>query len=124
MLGTKKTLKEQMRENKRMINRSIRELDRERANLERQQEKLIKDIKKAAKEGQMVAFPHYCCAANFPTAPFSGFSSYYGKGFGKDTSICDQVLPDAIPASGSISQIRGATIRCIVVISERRTFRQ
>ena len=43
-----------MRENKRMINRSIRELDRERASLERQQEKLVKDIKKAAKEGQMV----------------------------------------------------------------------
>ena len=54
ILGTKKTLKEQMRENKRMINRSIRELDRERTNLERQQEKLIKDIKKAAKDGQMV----------------------------------------------------------------------
>jgi charged multivesicular body protein 2A len=54
VLGTKKTLKEQMRENKRMINRSIRELDRERAGLERQQEKLIKDIKKAAKDGQMV----------------------------------------------------------------------
>ena len=55
VLGQKKTLKEQMRENKRMINRSIRELDRERTNLERQQEKLIVDIKKAAKDGQMVS---------------------------------------------------------------------
>jgi hypothetical protein len=32
---SKKPLKEVMRENKRMINRAIRELDRERTNLER-----------------------------------------------------------------------------------------
>jgi len=53
LFGKKKTLKEVMRENKREINRSIRDLDRERTALERQQEKLIKDIKKAATDGQM-----------------------------------------------------------------------
>ena len=52
--GTKKTLKEQMRENKRTITRAIRELDRERTNLQNQEKKLVLDIKKMAKEGQMV----------------------------------------------------------------------
>ena len=53
-LSTKPTLKEQIRENKRMIDRGIRELDRERVKLERQQVKLQGDIKKAAKDGKMV----------------------------------------------------------------------
>ena len=50
----KKPLREVMRENKRMINRAIRELDREKVNLERNEKKLIADIKKYAKENQMV----------------------------------------------------------------------
>ena len=39
--GSKKSLKEQMRENKRMINKSIRELDRERTKLQNQEKKLV-----------------------------------------------------------------------------------
>ncbi|TYZ61301.1 hypothetical protein PybrP1_010525 [[Pythium] brassicae (nom. inval.)] len=54
-LGKKKTLKEQLRENKREINRAIRELDRERANLQMQEKKLIIEIKKMAKEGQIAS---------------------------------------------------------------------
>ncbi len=44
-----------MRENKRVINRAIRELDREKSNLEKQEKKLIADIKKNAKANQMGA---------------------------------------------------------------------
>jgi len=44
-----------MRENKRMITRAIRELDRERAQLEREEKRLTIDIKKMAKEQQMGA---------------------------------------------------------------------
>ncbi|GAB5033939.1 charged multivesicular body protein [Nannochloropsis oceanica] len=54
-MWAKKPLKEIMRENKRMITRAIRELDRERVNLERNEKKLIMDIKKYAKENQMGA---------------------------------------------------------------------
>lgn len=50
--GKKKTLKEQLRENKRTLNRAIRELDRERSNLQMAEKKLIIEIKKMAKEGQ------------------------------------------------------------------------
>jgi charged multivesicular body protein 2A len=37
-----------------MLDRAIRELDRERMGLQNQEKKLIADIKKMAKEGQMV----------------------------------------------------------------------
>ncbi|KAG2778617.1 hypothetical protein JG687_00008179 [Phytophthora cactorum] len=54
-LGTKKTLKEQLRENKREINRAVRQLDRERTNLQLQEKKLIIEIKKMAKQGQIAS---------------------------------------------------------------------
>ena len=53
VFGKAKPLKEVLRENKRMINKAVRELDRERANLEREEKKLVADIKKFAKEQQM-----------------------------------------------------------------------
>lgn len=55
LLGKEKPLKEVLRENKRMITRAIRELDRERTALEREEKRLTIDIKKAAKENQMNA---------------------------------------------------------------------
>mmetsp|Transcript_17133 Transcript_17133/g.47124 ORF Transcript_17133/g.47124 Transcript_17133/m.47124 type:complete len:231 (-) Transcript_17133:846-1538(-) len=55
VLGKDKPLKEVLRENKRMINRAIRELDREKTSLEREEKRLTIEIKKAAKEGQMGA---------------------------------------------------------------------
>lgn len=53
VFGKDKPLKEVLRENKRMINRAIRELDREKAGLEREEKRLTMEIKKAAKEQQM-----------------------------------------------------------------------
>ena len=44
LMGKEKPLKEVLRENKRMITRAIRELDRERAALEREEKKLTIDI--------------------------------------------------------------------------------
>lgn len=52
IFGKEKPLKEVLRENKRMINRAVRELDRERASLEKEEKRLIIDIKKFAKAGQ------------------------------------------------------------------------
>ena len=48
-----KTPAEIMRENKRSIDRAIRDIDREKAQLDKQEKKLVMDIKKAAKEGKM-----------------------------------------------------------------------
>ena len=51
----RKTPQEMIRENKRMIDRAIREMDRERVKMEQQEKKVIADIKKTAKTGQMDA---------------------------------------------------------------------
>mmetsp|Transcript_15942 Transcript_15942/g.17808 ORF Transcript_15942/g.17808 Transcript_15942/m.17808 type:complete len:216 (+) Transcript_15942:133-780(+) len=48
----KLTFKEQMRQNRRAIERSIREIDRERGRLQSQEKKLIAEIKKMAKQDQ------------------------------------------------------------------------
>lgn len=45
---------ELLRENKRMLDKSIREIERERQGLQAQEKKLIAEIKKVAKQGQMV----------------------------------------------------------------------
>jgi len=47
---------ELLRENKRALDKSIREIERERQNLQNQEKKLIMEIKKTAKQGQMVGF--------------------------------------------------------------------
>ena len=46
---------ELLRENKRTLDKAIRELDRERMGLQNQEKKLITEIKKMAKQGQMVS---------------------------------------------------------------------
>lgn len=50
-----KPLKEIVRENQRAIKKAIRELEKEIRNLETAEKKLIADIKKNAKLGQMVS---------------------------------------------------------------------
>ena len=49
------TPEEMLRKNQRALTRAMRELDRERSKLEQQEKKLIVDIKKMAKAGQMDA---------------------------------------------------------------------
>ncbi|GMN29180.1 hypothetical protein TIFTF001_041284 [Ficus carica] len=46
-------ISELLRENKRMLDKSIREIERERQGLQTQEKKLIAEIKKSAKQGQM-----------------------------------------------------------------------
>lgn len=55
LFGRRKTPAEMLRENKRMLDKAIRELDRERMGLQQQEKKTIVEIKKMAKEGQMDA---------------------------------------------------------------------
>lgn len=55
LFGKKKTPAEMLRENKRMLDKAIRELDRERIGLQNQEKKTVAEIKKMAKEGHMDA---------------------------------------------------------------------
>jgi charged multivesicular body protein 2A len=54
-MGAKLTVAEQIKANKRMIQRAVRDMDRERAELERDQRKLEADIRNLAAKGQMSA---------------------------------------------------------------------
>ena len=54
VFGSKKPLKDIIRENQRMIKKAIRELERETTALQNQEKKLQIEIKKLASQGQMV----------------------------------------------------------------------
>jgi len=55
LFGKKKTPQEMLRQNQRALTKAMRELDRERTQMERQEKKIVMDIKKLAKAGQMDA---------------------------------------------------------------------
>ncbi|UYV64939.1 hypothetical protein LAZ67_3002512 [Cordylochernes scorpioides] len=54
LFGSQKTPDQLMRQNQRALNKAMRDLDREKFQLEQQQKKVIQDIKKMAKANQMV----------------------------------------------------------------------
>jgi hypothetical protein len=54
---TPKSPAEKLRENKRLIDRAVRELDRERVKLENQEKLIVVEMKKMAKIGQKVRRP-------------------------------------------------------------------
>lgn len=55
LFGRRKTPEEMLRQNQRALNKAMRDLDREKAKMENQEKKVIADIKKMAKQGQMDA---------------------------------------------------------------------
>ena len=55
LFGKKMTPDEMLRKNKRALDKAMRELDREKAKMEQQEKKIIMEIKKNAKAGQMDA---------------------------------------------------------------------
>ncbi|KAI4464111.1 charged multivesicular body protein [Holotrichia oblita] len=55
LFGKRLTPEEMLRKNQRALNKAMRDLDRERMKMEQQEKKVIGDIKKMAKEGQMDA---------------------------------------------------------------------
>ena len=90
IFGKEKPLKEVLRENKRMINRAVRELDREKAALEREEKRLQIEIKKAAKENQMGA-------VKIMAKVCSPLNELYGTvlgcgGFGRDQDGSGEIL--------------------------------
>lgn len=54
LFGKRITPEEMLRKNQRALNKAMRDLDRERMRMEQQEKKIIADIKKMAKDGQMV----------------------------------------------------------------------
>ena len=62
LFGKRITPEEMLRKNQRALNKAMRDLDRERMRMEQQEKKIIADIKKMAKDGQMVIL---CVTQNF-----------------------------------------------------------
>ncbi|KAG8803499.1 ESCRT-III subunit protein did4 [Serendipita sp. 400] len=56
LFGRTVTPAERLRQHQRALAKAQRELDRERTKLEQQEKKLVADIKKSAKAGQMVLY--------------------------------------------------------------------
>lgn len=54
LFGKRITPEEMLRKNQRALNKAMRDLDREKVRMEQQEKKIIADIKKLAKDGQMV----------------------------------------------------------------------
>lgn len=54
LFGKRITPEEMLRKNQRALNKAMRDLDREKMRMEQQEKKIIADIKKLAKDGQMV----------------------------------------------------------------------
>lgn len=54
LFGKKLSPEDMLRKNQRALNKAVRDLDREKQKMEQQEKKIINDIKKLAKEGQMV----------------------------------------------------------------------
>ncbi|GIQ87967.1 Snf7 family protein [Kipferlia bialata] len=52
LFGKRQTMAEQLRNNKRMIDRAIRQLDSERRKMEQQEARTVRDIQQAAQKGQ------------------------------------------------------------------------
>ncbi len=55
LFGPRKTPADLLRENKRMLDKAIRELDRERTSLQVQEKKVVAEIKQLAKQNQLAA---------------------------------------------------------------------
>lgn len=56
LLQPEKELKETIRENQRLLKKSIREIEKELTNLKRQEKRIEIDIKTTARSNQMVIF--------------------------------------------------------------------
>lgn len=54
LFGRRMSPDEMLRKNQRALNKAMRDLDRENMRMEQQEKKIIMDIKKMAKDGQMV----------------------------------------------------------------------
>jgi hypothetical protein len=81
------------------LTKAQRELDRERTKLEQSEKKLIVDIKKSAKAGQLVRFDLHQGSCRINAVQFTECMQSNGKGSCPNASLCSQVLPNAYAAA-------------------------
>lgn len=99
-----------------MLDKAIRELDRERMGLQTQEKKVIAEIKKMAKEGQMVRMsptttPISCTAISrrftCMLSDVAGSCQGHGEVTSQEQARSDKALRAQVPAAGSFAKNSG-----------------
>jgi hypothetical protein len=102
-----------------MLDKAIRDLDRERVGLQTQEKKLVAEIKKTAKQGQMVRLSDSSTCNPFDGVldfqarvistectevclPSAGCCEGHGKVSGAQPACCDQDVWPQVAAAGSV----------------------
>ena len=104
LFGRRMTPEEQLKKNQRALNKAMRELDRERAKMEQQEKKIIADIKKMAKQGQMDAVKIMAKVRSKWNRLFALESLFLFSGFSQNQEICQEIHVDESQHSGGVSE--------------------
>lgn len=121
LFGRRKTPQELLRQNQRALNRAMRDLDRERAQMENQEKRIIADIKKMAKQGQMVSYYSLGERFGFQNFVFSGCGESHGERSRSYSTIRQEIYDDAGEySSGFVEDSNFEISRCDGTSDERR----
>lgn len=116
LFGARKTPADLLRENKRMLDKAIRELDRERAGLQAQEKKLIAEIKRVAKQNQMAAVrlmaKDLIRTRNSVTKFYALKSQLQGVSLRMQTLKSTQAMADAMRCARSSCRSLGTQVPC------------
>lgn len=117
LFGKPMTPEEMLRKNQRALNKAMRDLDREKNRMEQQEKKIIEDIKKMAKAGQMVSGRFLLLGAEFTfeknrsrehaydrIVSFPGTCENHGQGSSQNKAVCQKIYAHEGKHSGSLAQ--------------------
>lgn len=96
LFGRRMTPEEMLRKNQRALNKAMRDLDREKMHMEQQEKKLITDIKKMAKDGQMVCIYKKLISkyySEFIIFDYLGICKNNGKRLSTNETISEKIHP-------------------------------
>lgn len=120
LFGRRMTPDEMLRKNQRALNKAMRELDRERSKMEQQEKKIIADIKKMAKQGQMDAVKIMAKVSYYLFRSNRKYNLMF-LGFGTNSTIHQEVYAYASQHSSSFPENSNPQIaKCHGSSHERR----
>jgi charged multivesicular body protein 2A len=127
LFGAKKTPADLLREHKRSLDKAIRDLDRERTALQAQEKKLVAEIKRTAKQGQMAAVrvmaKDLIRTRHSVTKFYSLKSQLQGVSLRMQTLKSTQSMADAMRCGALTRQTRARALCASAVLSCVRTHR-
>ncbi len=120
---------ELLRENKRMLDKAIRELDRERMALQNQEKKVIAEIKKTAKQEQMVRLQrsisnHHIASFSLTVCLHAGCCQSYGQILGQEQTCSHKDVWSQVTIASSLTAHTGKVSRlcCWALVGTHNPF--